>query len=806
VKTAELMAPAGTEDALVCAVENGADAVYLGGKFFNARAGASNFEQEELKAAVAYCHRSRVKIYLTVNTLIKKEEILDALNFLDFLENIGVDGVLLQDLGLAELAQKHLPGLKLMASTQLTVHNAAGVNFLKDYGFSRAVLARELFLEEIKAIRQKTPLELEVFIHGALCFSYSGQCLLSSMIGGRSGNRGRCAQPCRLSYTLLKDKKEITASAYLLSTKDLMTADFLPELLAAGVDALKIEGRMRKKEYVATTVRIYRRLLDRFQKLGKEKYFVTEEEKDELAQAFNRDFTPGYFKGQIGSAMMSYERPNNRGLYLGRVTQVDSKQKRIHLKLERSLNKGDGIEFWVKKGGRTGMVVEEMKTAKGLVDTVFAGETLTLPQLQNVREKDRVFKTSDAKLNALSVPKEDPERVLKVKLKLQVKGEINKPLEIFAVDELGKKAVVKSEVLLQRANKTPLAESILKEHLGRLGGTPYNLEEIECELKEPVMLPVSQLNQMRRELIQKLGQEKRFDFIPDFKLQNNLSTRLLLIAEVSSPQGIDAAFSNGADEVYYNWFYRPFSGKDNKTLFREKELLKKIVPVFPRISHGREERFILSYLEKFFSAGAQSVLVGNIGAIELMQKNFPQINLYGDYSLNVFNPLAIRVLAAKGLKRITISPELSFGEIEEIVPFSLLPLEFLGEGRLNLMLSRHCVVGAVAGNLSTDSSCSRPCKEKGYALKDRKNYIFPLREDIFCRMYLENAHRLRLLEDVPRFLQLGASALRLLFNGEEPEEIRKVTFAYRQKIDFPSQEIYLPSQQATKGHYYRGVM
>jgi putative protease len=329
LKYIELLAPAGSKEAFYAAVNNGADAVYLGGKIFNARQFANNFSNEDLKEIIAYAHFHGVKVYITVNTLIADTEIKDLLEYLVFLRNSGVDAIITQDLGVAKLVKEYIPDLELHASTQMTIHNSPGVQFLKEQGFKRVVLSRECSLEDIKNIHKEDKTELEVFIHGALCICYSGQCYMSSMIGGRSGNRGKCAQPCRLGYELMNDQgQKLTDESFgkhLLSPKDLNTSEFLIELLEAGVTSLKIEGRMKRPEYVATVVRIYRQILDQY--YAHEPISLTDENKRDLKQIFNRDFTSGYFIKNQGADLMSYKKPNNRGIFLGRVQETFPQKK-----------------------------------------------------------------------------------------------------------------------------------------------------------------------------------------------------------------------------------------------------------------------------------------------------------------------------------------------------------------------------------------------------------------------------------------------------------------------------------------------
>ena len=397
----ELLAPAGSREALVAAVENGANAIYLAGNAFGARAYASNFDREALREAIHFAHLRKVAIHVTVNTIVADEEMGPLRDYLRFLYEAGADAVLVQDLGVARVAHETVPDLPLHASTQMSVSSLEGVRALAELGFTRVVLARELSLKEIRHICAHASVEIETFMHGALCVCYSGQCLMSSMIGGRSGNRGRCAQPCRLPYTLVDEKGQDVlgdkAGSYLLSPRDLSTIDVIPDLIEAGVSSLKIEGRMKRPEYVATVVRTYREAIDTYY-AGKG-YAVTQEERDDLAQIFNRDFTTAYLEGRPGKAMMSDRRPNNRGLLIGRVTAYDWDRRIVTVKLSGRLGLGDQVDFWVKVGGRVTATISALTDAKGrAVEEGQAGDTVSFAIPSAVRDHDRVFKVYDARL------------------------------------------------------------------------------------------------------------------------------------------------------------------------------------------------------------------------------------------------------------------------------------------------------------------------------------------------------------------------------------------------------------------------
>ena len=356
MKDVELLAPVGSFESLKAAVQNGADAVYLGGKDFSARASANNFDREELKEAVKYAHVRGVRVFVTTNTLIKQNELEDFIDYVKFLYDINIDALILQDIGAAMTIKKLLPDFELHASTQMVAHSLEDVKYLESVGFDRVVLARELNVDEIKNICDNTNVDIEVFVHGALCVCYSGQCLMSSMIGNRSGNRGRCAQPCRQRYTMIDiyTGEEIDSNGdYLLSTRDLNAIEEINQVIDAGVYSLKIEGRMKKPEYVATVVGNYRQAMDEY--LRTKKVNVSHDIMADLYTIFNRKFTKGLLLGEVGKDVMNSQVPNNQGLYIGRVVDYNKKAKRLKIALEENLKKGDGINLG---GGVIGRIIK----------------------------------------------------------------------------------------------------------------------------------------------------------------------------------------------------------------------------------------------------------------------------------------------------------------------------------------------------------------------------------------------------------------------------------------------------------------
>lgn len=864
----ELLAPAGSMEALVAAVENGADAVYLGARAFSARGYASNFTEEELEEAIDYAHLRGVKVYVTVNTLLKEKEIKDAIDLLSHLREIGADAIIIQDLGLISLARKYLPDLPLHASTQMTLHNKEGVQFVKSMGIKRVVLSRETSLEEIKQIKENVDSELEVFIHGALCISYSGQCLLSSLIGGRSGNRGYCAQPCRKRYRLFCAGKQVKIRGdYLLSPRDLNTASGIGALIEAGIESFKIEGRMKRPEYVAGVVRIYRRLIDRYFE-NPAGYFVSEEEQEILAQLFNRNFTQGYFFGNPGSELMSQENPHNRGMLAGTVLGYDRRSKHIRIKLSRPLRLGDGImvENAETNPEDKGKIISVMYTEQGPVYSADKGTVVEILFEAKAPPKSAVYKTHDKKLMD-SLKKESESGSLRPKIPATINASIKQgnPLVFEIKDRDSNIVKIESDYLVEKAERQPTSRAQIEKQLSKLGNTLFEAVEIHLNMEGDVFVPVGQLNDIRTKAIRQLEQLriskwKRKELNVQLKASGsselyiqgqkgrekpvgqkiketdleNFPARPLLSVSVYSLKGLEEALEGGADCVYFGvrlyrnqeinqeknkdstgkkeaekGFEHPSSHIFEKAVAKTREAGKKIYFITPKVVKGSELKEVgktFSYTRKF---GADGILVSNLGILNLAQiEKIPYIT---DSPLNVYNSHALFLLQEHGAQRVTISPELMLKEIKDIA--SQGTAECIVHGRLELMESEHCLVGSLLGKGNERGICNAPCRSGNFTLVDEKNYAFPLIMDYECRMHLLNSKSLCMLEYIPEFLKNGISSLRLeTFGMENPEEIGKITRAYRKAID-----TYLETGETgkekceslgkdfTKGHYFRGV-
>lgn len=837
----EILAPAGDFQAFIAAVENGADAVYLGGKAFNARAHAGNFDDEQLTKAIEYAHLRGVKIYVTVNILIDNSELKDAINYVKTLYDMGIDGIILQDLGLSYLISQVLPAMHMHGSTQMTIHNSEGANFLQEMGFKRVVLARECSLEDISRINNESSIDLEIFSHGAICISYSGQCLMSSLIGGRSGNRGRCAQPCRMTYTLVDEKGNTAADKeigeHLLSPRDLNTIELLPEICKSGVDSLKFEGRMKRPEYVATVIRIYRTALDRL-KDNPEKYAAHPEELKELAQIFNRDFTQAYLLKNPGRDFMSYKRPNNRGSRLGRIEEIKSGGKSAAIKLDENLRIGDGVEIWVTKGGRQGFFVETLMKNGKPVQEAEKGEIVTINILGYPRVGDRVFKTHDEKLIQRAQSSYlEPKKLIGVKFHFSAQE--GQPFVLNAEDESGHKASFTSDYIVEKANKRPADEDYVLNQLNRLGGSSFKLESLTFDMGKGLMLPASELNGARRSVIdaikeKRLAQytypivkkhdvEKRFkELLPEKKKRE--INRINLSIRVGSYESARRALDAGADIIYLGG--EMFQSKKGVTFQEVNDIVKmgrekdsEIVYALPRIFHTEESKAVYRMIEEAEKSHVSALLVGNMAGIVAAKKAGWDRKLYGDTGLNVFNDLSINFLSQKGLDLITLSLELTFDQLEKI-NFGSGQVECVVHGSLPMMVSRYCAIGSIPGGKCEDKACTRPCRERNFGLKDRMNYTFPLEVDQFCRMHVYNPKELCVLSHVNKFWDLGINSLRIEGQRYAPEAVYQVTKSYRKVIDaVMSQRVEsinvvdmekslekLTAAGFTKGHYFRGVI
>ena len=452
----ELLSPVGDFECLKAAVQNGADAVYFGANMFSARAFASNFDDDSLEQAINYAKIRGVKTNLTLNTLIKNDEFSSAVSLAERAYNAGIDAILVQDLGLASYLIKNFPDLAIHASTQMSVHNLEGVLKLQKMGFSRVVLSRELSLEEIKYICENSNVEIEAFVHGAICISYSGQCLFSSMIGGRSGNRGKCAQPCRLPYELLENNN-VVDKGYLLSPRDLCGIDFLPYLVNSGVSCIKIEGRMKTPEYVATVTRIYRKYLDLA--ISGQKYTIDENDKKDLLQVFNRGgFSHGHLESSPNTNLIEPRKSNNMGIYLGKITNFNSNKGHISFSTSSEINVGDKINIENKKHENNTYTISELMINNKNISQAHIGDFVKIGRMKgNINVGDRIYKITDKKLSDQALETLEQENKKKELIcNLIVKKDQPITITISSSDKISIQIV--SDIIPEKAINTPITK------------------------------------------------------------------------------------------------------------------------------------------------------------------------------------------------------------------------------------------------------------------------------------------------------------------------------------------------------------
>ena len=802
MRDVELLAPVGSFEALKAAVQNGANAVYLGGKDFGARASANNFDRDELKEAVKYAHIRGVQVFVTTNTLRKENEIEDFLEYAKFLYDIDVDAIILQDIGMARLIKRELPDFELHASTQMVAHSLEDVKYLESVGFDRVVLAREVTVEEIKYICDNCKADIEVFVHGALCVCYSGQCLMSSMIGNRSGNRGRCAQPCRQRYELIDVYTgEVVNSNgdYLLSPRDLNAIEEIDKVIDAGVHSLKIEGRMKRPEYVATVIDGYRKTIDEY--LATNKLNVSDETINDLYTIFNRKFTKGLLLGDVGKDMMNSQLPNNQGLYVGTVVDYNKKAKRLKIKLANTLKKGDGINLG---GGTIGRIIKN-----GNIETIgYKGETIELDFVGEARKGQIVFKTSDSELMdrvqaTFTQDKEFVKNIIDAKITIKL-GQ--KPI-LTLKDRHSNEATIEGDKIVEEAMKVALSKEKVETQLRKLGNTPYELDLLEVELDDNVSLPISLLNQMRRDCIELLDKERVS--IKNRKYKNkivkykpvlyNRNKQQEISVKVKNLEQLESALECGVDRIYY---------EDTNTIDKGMSLAmkydKKVIYSAPRIIRNKE----YNHLAKANNAGVESVQVGNYGSIDYFKDK--KLNI--DYYLNAFNSETINYYKEIGADTLCISQELNINEIKETIKYTDINIESVVYGYTPLMITEYCPMGVIVRDCKKDKRVAK-CKESIYALRNSKGDEFRVSQDIFCRSTIYNSNVTCMLDNLYELHEIGINVLRLDFTLEDKDTVKEVIEAYQEvlsndyKLATKATKLYnkLDEKGTTAGHYYKGV-
>ena len=807
----ELLAPAGTMENFMAALESGADAIYLGGKVFNARAHAANFGIDELREAVRLAHILDVSVYVTVNILIGDTELKDLEQYIKDLDSIGVDAIIVQDLAVAEIAKRVAPNIHLHGSTQMTAATLDAVRFYESLGFTRVVLARELSLKEIQHICKHCKAEIEVFVHGALCVCYSGQCLMSSFIGGRSGNRGACAQPCRLPYELLDSKRESVLpkhEAYLLSPKDLNYSEHMNELVAAGVTSFKVEGRMKKVSYVRQVIGTYREILDEAS--------IHENQRKALASGFNRGFSTAYLEDTVGRQMMTVVAPNHQGKPIG---ESYTKKGEVYLSLTEPIEQGSLVKILQSNGSVTYYTVDDEWTC--VSDTLYKGrpaEGLAVGQLY-----------------LASTPKNTKSRGLQeftrkydmsVYLSVGSNGETNYT-ELTAILDSGLSVTVTNEYVPAIANKVPTSLEKVTEQLGRLGNTLFRLSYVDIP-DGPYMWPASVLNALRRDAVTALetalithhveswqALQVTGDVDYDFKAQHELSydTCPMISARVDEIEGVKAAIAGGAQKIVFGGdrlSRTPYA----LSVYDEVARLcaqSDVICTFatPRVVKDDEVEAYKHTLEAIVQAHPDSISIHVPQALLWLRELGYTGAIEADTGLNIFNTSTLHFWEQLHISCVNPSQELTLKQITELAKHSHVPIETMIHGYTEMMISEYCAIASFVGT-GSKVNCPMPCVKESYSLKDRKGEIFPIRTDPYCRMHIMNSHEMDMRAYVPMLLQKGISILRVDGRHMKPSYVKDIVSQYvgiaTGTMEAPPKKIDSQGESITRGHYFRGIL
>ena len=789
----EILAPAGSYESFHAAIVAGADAVYAGGPKFGARAFAENFTEAQLLNAIDYAHLHQRKFYLTVNTLLKDYEIEQLPEYLEPLYQRGLDAVIVQDMGVLNVVRQYFPDMDIHASTQMTVTGVNGAQFLKENGAVRVVPAREISLEEVRNIKSVTGMEMECFVHGALCYCYSGQCLLSSLIGGRSGNRGQCAQPCRLPYTVDGEK------GYLLSLKDICTLDIIPDLIEAGIDSFKIEGRMKRPEYVAGVTSIYRKYVDLYLKNPQKPYLVDDKDKEMLMDLFNRGgFHTGYYKQKNGRNMITIQKPNHIGVKIGDV--LSQKGREVQMRALTDIAAGDLIEF--KNEAQRYTTGKSCK--QGEVITILAPKGMRLPAGEVLYRVQ-----SPELLNTLSL-KYSKGKVIE-KLYGYISMEAGKAAKLVVCkDEYS--VEVESEQQVEAASSRPLDEERIKKQLQKTGNTEFAFDMLDVELHGEVFLPMQQLNEMRRKALEELEKKIQDSFHRKTAEKKVLQEEILDTASVKlskkenklsvlveTQEQLEAVLENDNSVacIYVD------SNLDTTGLDAElwngisDRIHKKNIEVFlamPRIFRNQTIEIFEQAYDSILTRYFDGMLIRSMEEYQFLKSKNYSGNIRLDYNLYIMNRFAKQFWKKQGITYGTIPVELNKSEI---VNLDSKQDEMIVYGYIPAMVTAQCVTSTVHG-------CKKDCKIT--MLKDRYQNEFPVKNQCRdCYNVIYNTAPLYLIDLKEDLEELNAERYRIQFSIENRDEVKQILNQCNSMFSDEKGELFSQKDSITRGHFRRGV-
>lgn len=761
----ELLSPAGNFESLISAVNAGADAVYLGAKSFSARASAANFTDEEILEGVKFAHLRSVKVYVTVNILLSDQEFKDAIELVEFLYRAGVDGIIVQDPALGLYIKGKFKNLEVHASTQMTINNYYGGKFLKNLNFDRLVLARETSLNEIKKIKELS-IDIEHFIHGALCVSYSGQCLMSSMIGGRSGNRGDCAQACRKPYEILnQNKRRISQKGYFISPMDLQSFTNLDTLIKSGVNSLKIEGRMKNSRYTYQIVKSYRKALDKK---------LDEGEINKSKEIFNREWTKGIPFGAFGSDFVSIDRPDNRGIEIGKI--IKKVKDGYIIDFYNNVNKGDSCEF-----------IGDKKFTLTMFDNFKRGQNFFKTK-RNIEIGEVIRRLTNIKLNE-SLDEEIKKSYKKIPISFNIELRENKN-PIIKVETEEKEILYQGYKIIESAKKSPISRENVEESFSKLNNTGFRLSSINIKMDNNIFIPISYLNELRREALKKfedLFTNREIDIKTyELEFKNRKKDNKKLILELKSTKDFEKINFENIDYIYLDLKFI-----DKKEIFKFKN---KIFIVLPTILDSKQLENAKEKIEKLDIAG---IVISNLSQIEIF-KNYKG-KKHGDIGLNVFNSYTGEFLL-NNLNSITLSPEMNYEQIKNLKVKG--NLESIVYGFIPAMTMEHCPNSII--KKCKDSKECQSCSYSGlHYLRDTKDVDFPFersnKKTIIYNSYPIFYSNERLTEFVPY--------RRIIRSFEDYDTINKITYAFKtNNFNGLTEELKDKFINVTKGHYNRGVI
>ena len=730
----ELLSPVGDFECLKAAVQNGANAVYFGANLFSARAFAQNFDDDNLKKVIQYAKLRGVKTHLTLNTLIKEDEFEEAFNLAKKAYEYGIDAIIVQDLGLANILINAFSDLEIHGSTQMTIHNLEGVQQLEKLGFKRAVLSRELSIDEIEYICKNSNIAIEVFAHGALCVSYSGQCLFSSMIGGRSGNRGKCAQPCRLPYELIDNNEKVLDKGYILSTRDLCSLELLPNLIKAGVSSLKIEGRMKSPEYVATVTRIYRKYINLAEKYlsgDVSEYIIDPNDKKDLMQVFNRGgFSTGHLSGKPNTDLVFKEKPNNMGLYLGKIIKFNPSKGLVTAKLENDIAIGDSISFEKEPSKYT---ISELMNKNTNIKTASVGQTVTFGRMKgNIHVNDKIYKISSKSLGESALNSYNREYIKNIiDCTIDIKKDQNIKVTAHCVPFNLDIDFVYNYIPLDAKN-APITREKVIDQFNKTVDTCFSFDKININLDDNIFMPVSVLNDIRRETISQIENKILDSFnrsstfeLPknNFGVNNKPNPNISVLLNILSTE-FDYNNLANINNVYiplkyfsndkYNNIISCLANKINLYIYLPTILKNDYIKTAKKI--------IQDAILKFNVCG---VIVSNIAELSIIPSS--KLDIIGNFTLNLYNSYTAKELSNLKIHSVTISPELDKDAIMNLCNSTNINKELIVYGNTPVITMNYCALGK--SNKCFDKCLHSCINNNKYYLKDRMGFNFRILPD-----------------------------------------------------------------------------